>query len=120
MFKPAAMSDAPAPSPKDDFHRERSRFIDAFAGLEEALLRLPKASVDKALTDELKALRAIRNDLVHSRLRFVQFEGQLQAIVLNVQESTSVARQGRLLRMADFPLLSDQIKTATQKIASAA
>lgn len=104
----------------DDFHRERSRFIDVFAGLEEAILRLPKASVDKALADELKALRAIRNDLVHSQLRFVQLEGQLHAIALNVQESGSVARQGRLLKMTDFPQLASQISEFTRKVASAA
>lgn len=114
------MSNAASPNTKDDFHRERSRFIDAFAGLEEALLRIPKASLDKLLADELKALRSIRNDLVHSQLRFIVLEGQLQAIALNVQDSTSVARQGRLLRMEDFPLLAEQVKVARQKVAKVA
>jgi hypothetical protein len=114
------MTNAALPITKDDFHRERSRFIDAFAGLEEALLRIPKATIDKVLADELKALRAIRNDLVHSQLRFVQLEGQLQAIALNVQDSTNVARQGRLLRMEDFPLLAEQVNDARQKVATAA
>jgi len=105
---------------KDDFHRERSRFIDAFAGLKEAMLRLPKASVDKALSDELKILKTIRNDLVHSQLRFVQLEGQLHAIALNVQESACVARQGRLLKMEDFPLLASQISEFRRKVTGAA
>lgn len=114
------MPDAASKIGKDDFHRERSRFIDTFAGLEEVLLRLPKASMDKELAEELKALRAIRNDLVHSQLRFVQLDGQLQAIALNVQDSAAAARQGRLLRIEDFPLLARQVKEARLKLETAA
>lgn len=114
------MPTATQPASKDDFHRERSRFIDAFAGLEESLLRVPKTSLEKALADELKALRAIRNDLVHSQLRFVQLDGQLQAISINVQELAGVARQGRVLKMSDFPQLAGKINDFRKKIAPTA
>lgn len=114
------MTDAPSRTAKDDFHRERSRFIDAFAGLEEAMLRVPKSKLDKPLTDQLTALRAIRNDLVHSQLRFVQLEGQLQAFALNVQDAADVARQGRLLKIDDFPQLAARIEDLRRKLETAA
>jgi hypothetical protein len=113
------MPKTPSNSAKDNFHCERSRFLDAFAGLEEALARLPNAARDKRLADELKILRSIRNDLVHSQLRFVQLEGQLQALACNVQEISSVARQGRMFRLDDFNVLSAQINATRQKVESA-
>ena len=114
------MTDALAKAGKEDFHRERSRFLDAFAGLEEVLLRLPSALKDKQLTDEIKSLRSVRNDLVHSQLRFVQLEGQLQAVAVNAQNSTDFARQGRLLRIDDFKMLSAQILKAQKNLQTAA
>ena len=114
------MTDVLAKAGKDDFHRERSRFLDAFAGLEEVLLRLPSAVKDKQLSDEIKSLRSVRNDLVHSQLRFVQLEGQLQAVAVNAQNSTDFARQGRLLRIDDFKELSVQILKAQKSLQAAA
>jgi hypothetical protein len=111
------MTDALAKAGKEDFHRERSRFLDAFAGLEE---RLPSTIKDKQLTDEIKSLRSVRNDLVHSQLRFVQLEGQLQAVAVNAQNSTDFARQGRLLRIDDFKMLSAQLLKAQKNLQTAA
>ena len=115
-----AMAVIKALSTKDDFHRERSRFIDAFAGLEEVLQHVPKTGMAKQLVDEIKALRSIRNDLVHSQLRFVQIDGQLQAIALNVQETMAVARQARLVKFEDFSALASQIESAKRKVSTAA
>lgn len=109
------MPDEPLKITKDDFHRERGRFIDAFAGLEEAILPVPKASIDKQLAEEIKILRAIRNDLVHSQFRFVQLEGRLQVIAANVQDKPTAARQVRLLKIEDFPVLTTQISEARRK-----
>ena len=103
----------PPPKPtKNDYHVERSRFLDAFALLEETLNRMPAPATDELLK-EIRALRLIRNDLVHSQLKFVSLEGQLQAIVINSKEADSPARAARLLKLADFqPLLSqlDRLK----------
>lgn len=112
------MAEPKSTATKDDFHRERSRFIDAFAGLEEVLMRLPKAPTDKHLADQLKTLRAIRNDLVHSQLRFIPLEGQLQALALNVQDSGDVARHGRLLKLDDFTVLISRIEETRRKAVS--
>lgn len=113
------MTDAITNARKDDFHRERSRFLDAFAGLEEAILRSGMAK-DAKLKDALKALRAVRNDLVHSQFRFVQLEGQLHAVAVNSQEVCEVARQGRLLKIGDFELLQTEICKAKREIEVAA
>jgi hypothetical protein len=113
------MSKTPSRTAKDDFHRERSRLLDCFAGLEETFVRFPKATKDKLLADELKNLRSIRNDLVHSQLRFVQLEGQLHAVAINVQDSTNVARQARLLKLGDFEVLAVQVNEARRKIETA-
>ncbi|MFM6832251.1 MAG: hypothetical protein ACKOVA_18200 [Novosphingobium sp.] len=105
---------------KDDFHRERSRFLDAFASLEELLLRLPKATKDKALEEELKKLRAIRNDLVHSQFRFVQFDGRLHALTVNAMACRDVARAARLLKLDDFGELARLIDKTKQGFEKAA
>jgi hypothetical protein len=112
------MADSKPTATKDDFHRERSRFIDAFARLEEALFRMPKAAADKQLSEQLKVLRSIRNDLVHSQMRFIALEGQLHALALNVQDMTDVARQGRLLRLEDFFVLANKIEEARRKVSA--
>jgi hypothetical protein len=104
---------------KDDFHRERSRFLDAFAALEEALSRAPNGTKDKQLAEVIKSLKTIRNDLVHSQLRFVQLEGQLHAVCINVQASDTVARPCRLVRIDDFSKIAAQINTAKQKLDAA-
>jgi hypothetical protein len=96
------MATTPDKPGKDDFHRERSRFLDAFASLEEAMVDSLQATNDEKLAERLKGLRQIRNDLVHSQLRFVQLEGQLQAIAINAQDISSVARPARLLKLEDF------------------
>jgi hypothetical protein len=111
------MSETPTKLAKDDFHRERSKFLDAFAGLEEALLRSPAASSDADLSKQLKALRSIRNDLVHSQLRFVQLDGQLQAVAINAEQATSVAKPGRVLNLGDFSTLRAQVTQFTREVA---
>ena len=110
------MADAQPKAVKDDFHRERSRFLDAFAGLEETLQLLPSALRDKQVDEAIKALRSIRNDVVHSQLRFVVMEGQLHAFAINTQEFGKVARQARLLRIQDFKQLSEQILKAQKNV----
>ncbi|GAA4769242.1 hypothetical protein [Novosphingobium ginsenosidimutans] len=105
---------------KDAFHTERSRFLDAFAALEEALGRSATLSKTDALAKEITALRAIRNDLVHSQLRFVQLEGQLQALAVNAQNVDASARPARILRIADFKLLSCEIEQVRKKVSGAA
>ena len=105
---------------KDDFHRERSHFLDAFASLEELLLRLPKASHDKLLAEELKDLRAIRNDLVHSQSRFVQVDGQLNALFVNALFHDNAARQARLVKFSDFETLSVRIQKTRSGLGQAA
>jgi hypothetical protein len=114
------VSDTPAKAAKDDFHRERSHFLDAFAALEETLLHVPGAIDDQRLADEIKSLRQVRNDLVHSQLRFVQLEGQLQAVAVNAQDSAKLARQGRLIRFDDLKSLSAQVRKAQQSAQAAA
>ena len=114
------MPDVTVKAGKDDFHRERSRFLDAFAGLEEVMLHLPVAVKDKQLAEEIKALRMVRNDIVLSQLRFVNLEGQLQAVAVNAQNSANPARQGRLLRIDDFKELSAQILKAQKSLQAAA
>jgi len=110
----------PSPS-KDDFHRERSRFLDAFAELEEALLANPGAAKDKQMSNQLQELKAVRNDLVHSHLRFVQLEGELQAVAVNAQQANQPARSARILLLSDFAKLKGkiaQVKAHSAKSAS--
>ena len=106
---PDPMNDGQDKACKDDFHRERSRCLDAFASLEEVLLGLPVNRQDEVLLKQLKALRLDRNDLVHSQLRVVQLEGQLQAIAINAQDAAAVAKPGRLVKIGDFRALCAQI-----------
>lgn len=103
------MTTPPQPCSKDDFHRERSRFLDAFAGLEEALHGKPISGADKLTADLLKSLRAIRNDLVHSQLRFTALDGKLHAIVINTGDVGKVARPSRVVALDDFKILASQI-----------
>lgn len=103
------MSHAGERCTKDDFHRERSRFLDAFAGLEEALLAVPDAPQDKRVLEQLKSLRQVRNDLVHSQLRFTQFDGKLHAIVINAQDSAKTAKPCRIVTLDDFKALASEI-----------
>lgn len=92
---------------KDDFHLQRSRLPDAFAALEEALLS--PAHIDEVLAKEIKALRAIRNDLVHAQLKFVQLEGELQCIVVNSQNAATPARWARLVKIEDLKTVSGEL-----------
>lgn len=103
------MSGATKTCTKDDFHRERSRFLDAFAALEEVMMGKPPVPSDKHHADLLKSLRAIRNDLVHSQLRFSPIDGKLHAIVINPQSGANVARPSRVVALDDFKVLSSQI-----------
>ncbi len=72
--------------------------------------------MDEKLKGQLATLRAIRNDLVHSHFRFVQLDGQLQAIAVNAQNSQDIARNGRLLRITDFKTLNSQIGQVTKSV----
>lgn len=114
------MPDEKTAATKDDFHLERSRFLDAFAALEEALLANPAAAKAEPLADQLKDLRMVRNDLVHAQLRFVQLDGELQAIVINAQNLSRPARPARILFLKDFKALKSkigQVRTASAKSA---
>jgi hypothetical protein len=110
------MSDSQDKAGKDDFHRERSRFLDAFASLEEVLLGSPANLKDESLAKQIKALRLVRNDLVHSQLRFVQLEGQLQAIAINAQDAATIAKLGRVVRIGDFRALCSQISEVKRSL----
>ena len=111
------MSDAQDKAGKDDFHKERSRFLDAFATLEEALQKSPTAQKDQELSKQIKALQQVRNDLVHSQLRFAQIDGKLHAIAINTKEVLAVAKQGRLFKIDDFEELRSKIGQARKKLA---
>jgi hypothetical protein len=102
------MTTASSSCGKDDFHRERSRFLDAFAELEAAVASKPIPLSDH-LADLLKSLRAIRNDLVHSKLRFLVIDGTLQALVINPQGTAKVTRTARVVALDDFKALKSQI-----------
>lgn len=103
------MTSAKPSCTKDDFHRERSKFLDAFAALEEAMIGHSPNLTDKRLAELLKSLRAIRNDLVHSQLRVVPIEGKLHAVLLNPQNCGAIARQGRVVALDDFKALCSQL-----------
>lgn len=103
------MTDAAAPCNKDDFHRERSRFLDAFAILEETMVGKTLPATDKKAADLFKALKVVRNDLVHSQLRFAQIDGKLHAIAINSQESGKPARASRVIALDDFKSLKSEI-----------
>ena len=94
---------------KDDFHLERSRFLDAFADLEEVMAVKPLPPQDKQLAELLKALKSVRNDLVHSHLRFGPLDGKLHAIAINTQQSGKTARAARVVAIEDFKDLSSKI-----------
>jgi hypothetical protein len=106
-------------APKDAFRLERSNFLDAFAALEENLHRSDTALVDERLLNELLALRRIRNDVVHSTLKFIQFDGELHAIVINAQDAHARARPARLLKSNDLTKLAEQLKRLNKAVASA-
>lgn len=67
------------------------------------------APAEKRITDLLKSLREIRNDLVHSQLRFAAIDGELKAIAINVQHSGKIARPARVFALTDFNGLSARI-----------
>ena len=103
------MAEVPKTCTKDDFHRERSRFLDAFAALEEAMMGKPAVPADKRAAEQLKSLRAIRNDLVHSQLRVLVVDGALHAVLINPQSGTRVARPARVVALDDLKTLGSQI-----------
>jgi hypothetical protein len=106
-------------SGKDDLHRERSRFLDAFAGLEETLNQIPEALSDDQLLKEVKELRLIRNDLVHSQLKFAAIGGALHAIAINSQHAGKLAPPARLIQLKDFQALQAGLNCIQKKIKSA-
>ncbi len=67
------------------------------------------APTDKRVTDLLKSLREIRNDLVHSQFRFAAIDGELKAIVINVQDVAKIAKPARIFALRDFNGLSARI-----------
>ena len=105
---------------KDDFHRERSRFLDGYAELEAALSTNPSATKDKGLLKQLAELKAIRNDLVHSQLKFVQLEGELQAVVVNTEHVGQPARSARILLLSDFTRLKGKLGQVVARTGKAA
>ena len=111
------MSAVPTKKSKDDFHRERSRFLDAFAALEEALADRSLPPEDSQTANLLKALRGIRNDLVHSQLRFANIDGELQAVVINVQDMKKAARPSRLGAFGDFQKVGSQLGLVRKALA---
>ncbi len=64
---------------------------------------------DKRVTDLLKSLREIRNDLVHSQLRFATLDGELKAVVINAQLLGKIAKPARIFALKDFQVLSARI-----------
>jgi hypothetical protein len=104
---------------KDAFHIERSHFLDGFAALEETLQRLGSSVSDDRLLKEIKALRLIRNDVVHAQLRFVQLEGQLQAIAINSQNAFDRARPARVLKVEDIKSLTGELARLKKDVEAA-
>lgn len=72
---------------------------------------------EKAIAELLKALKSIRNDLVHSQLRFAPVDGKLHAIVINAQDAAKTARPGRVVALEDFKVLNSQIAEVRRSIA---
>ena len=69
----------------------------------------PLPPQEKQLAELLKLLKSIRNDLVHSHLRFAPIDGKLHAIAINTQESGKAARAARVVAIEDFKDLSSKI-----------
>ena len=69
----------------------------------------PPVPAEKRVADLHMSLRAIRNDLVHSQLRFAPLDGKLHAIVINAQDMNKAARASRVLALEDFKKLASQI-----------
>ena len=104
---------------KDAFHLERSRFLDAFAALEEAMSRIQANQTDGELGKQIKALRLIRNDIVHTQLKFVQLDGQLHVLAVNSQHATDRARAARLIKLNDLQSLSSELNQLTRDLEAA-
>ena len=127
---------------KDPLRAARSDVLDAFARFEravnEALLKQGKpSSANNSLGQKLVQLRqnvgqpestkeflaqvemlvAIRNDIVHSEMRFHTFPGGLSAIYTNTSGSVIVPAS-RIMNLETHDSLAAAVNTAAKRIAA--
>lgn len=124
------MNTAPNRPGIDAFHRERSRCVDAFADLEEAVIALllahdikfggesfgmklgkltklkPSPRLSKTcaarlvdVVNKCAALTALRNDIVHSRLKLATIGEDQKACFINLDQCGAHAQSARLLSL---------------------
>ena len=74
------------------------------------------------ICDALKSaddVRKARADIVHSKLRIIDFDGEIAGLFVNTRQSTEFGRSGRIVTQHDFIMLHRQIHRAEQVLRSA-
>jgi hypothetical protein len=97
---------------KQHFESARSQLLDAFAGLEVAIKR---TSPDAESNAEIKKVRSIRNDLVHSQLKMLP-GNPASAIYRNSAFATDEAPLARMMTLDQHKELMTRLKALTTKL----
>ncbi|MDE2411567.1 MAG: hypothetical protein KGM18_07310 [Sphingomonadales bacterium] len=70
------------------------------------------------IADEIFAILPVRADIVHSRMNTHRIDGQLAAVLTNVQDAGAEFPTARILTLAQFKQLVSRITQFTQRIAA--
>ena len=77
------------------------------------------SQMDCDLATRIKELRSIRNDIVHTQLKFVQIGGELQALALNSQQAAELAPVARLLKLEHLATLRSELSSLKTRLDAA-
>jgi hypothetical protein len=104
----------PNQNSKQHFESARSQLLDAFATLEVAIKR---KTPDVDSNAEIKKVRSVRNDLVHSQLKILPGK-PAYAVYLNSALVGEEAPLARMMTLDQHKGLMTRLKALTAKIAT--
>ena len=124
----------------DTFHRDRSKCVDAFADVEQAVIVLlracdakfgnepfsakvqklrsvaPSCRISKAAVSRMPALlgrcaeiAALRNDIVHSKLKIAIVDDEHKACFVNLREDDKSSQSARMMTLEGLREVSAQM-----------
>lgn len=99
---------------KHHFEAARSQLLDAFASLE---VEISRKTPDSGSNAEIKQVRSIRNDIVHSQLKMLPGNPAC-AIYLNSASVSDDAPLARMMTLDQHKGLIVRLKALTAKIAN--
>jgi hypothetical protein len=137
------MTNSPQKPKPDAFHRQRSKCIDAFAALEEAIIgtllnlqcnskceslglkieAIRKVCAEKSpqakchsLLDDCERMSSIRNDLVHSRLQVIDQGDRTVAWFANTRELHEHQGNARIFTLQGLLQLYQNVNTLADEV----